>query len=47
MESVSRLYHDRAVFLNPINVQQMSIKPDPQKDGTVEVFVCTTSLQDA
>jgi len=47
MESSSRLFHKKMVFLNPINVQQLSIKPDPEKDGTAEIFVCTTSLQDA
>lgn len=47
MESASRLYHERMVFLNPITVQQVSMKPDPQKEGSIEIFVCTASLQDA
>lgn len=47
MESVSRLYHDKMVFLNPITVEQANIKTDPNKDGTVEVFICSATLQDA
>jgi hypothetical protein len=47
MTSISRLFHGKMVFLNPPTVRQMKIKADPANELTRDVYICTTSLQEA
>lgn len=47
MRSVSPLYDGKMVFLNPIDVEQIKIKKDPNNDKGANVYVCTTTVQDA
>lgn len=47
MRSVSPLYDGRMVFLNPIDVTQVQVRHDPNNDHAANVYVCTTTVQDA
>lgn len=47
MRSVSPLYDGRMVFLNSIDVNQVQSKHDPSNASAANVYVCTTSVQDA
>lgn len=47
MTSISSLYNEKMVFLNAIEVEQIFMKPEPEKNEGQNVWVCISSLQEA
>ncbi|MBI5942869.1 MAG: hypothetical protein HY864_00755 [Chloroflexi bacterium] len=47
MESESPLYNGKYVFINPPNTRQVAVNPDTGREWTGDVFVCSTTAQEA
>jgi len=47
MTSTSPLYNGKYVFLNPANVRQIATKPEPGRPWASNVYVCSTTVQEA
>ncbi|CAK0772624.1 conserved hypothetical protein [Gammaproteobacteria bacterium] len=47
LESQSRLWHGKMVFLNPPDVRQVKVNTNPENENTRDVYVCSTTVQEA
>jgi hypothetical protein len=47
VESQSRLWHGKMVFLNPPDVRQVKVNTNPESEKSRDVYVCSTTMQDA